>query len=290
MRLSLDQPGIGVKALSDMVSLVAQTAAVAGLIQAHLAVLPAEDWDRPSACTDWSVRHVAAHLAGMGQQFAGSIERGLQGDASPPADSAGGSEAARAARMARIARMATLPPAELLGEVQRGLGRLGRALEASVAANRPETPTWHRLGLMPLAWWPGQSLVEVSLHDWDIRVATNPEAIVAPVALPGLAGEMRARMPRCFKPKSPEGLDGVIQVSLVGEAPSAWLGRLRAGALEVLDDGVATPDARIETDAGSYALVQTTRRPVEWFTSRGRWQVTGNQTLAKRLTAAFSGY
>ena len=41
-----------------------------------LAALPPEDWDRPSACTDWSVRHVAAHLAGMGPQFAGSIERG----------------------------------------------------------------------------------------------------------------------------------------------------------------------------------------------------------------------
>ena len=226
----------------------------------------------------------------MGQQFAGSIERGLRGDASPPAASAGGSEAARAARMARIARLAASPPAELLGEVQRGLGRLGRALDASVAANRPETPTWHRLGLMPLAWWPGQSLVEVSLHDWDIRVATDPEALVAPVALPGLAGEMRARMLRCFKPQSPEGLDGVVRVSLVGEAPLAWLGRLQVGALEVLDDGIASPDASIETDAGSYALVQTTRRPVEWFTSRGRWQGTGDEALASRLTAAFSGY
>lgn len=273
-----------------MASLVAQTAAVASSIQAHLAALSVEDWARPSACTDWSVRQVAAHLAGMGQQFAGSIERGLQGDASPPVASAGGVEAARAARLAEIARLAALPPAELRGEVRNGLGRLDRALEASVAANQPQLLAWHRLGLMPLAWWPGQCLVEVSLHDWDMRVATDPEALVAPVALPGLAGQMRARMLRCFKPKSPEGLDGVVRVSLVGAAPSAWLGRLQVGALDVLDDGLATPDAGIETDAGSYALVQTTRRPVDWFTSRGRWQVTGNQALASRLTAAFSGY
>ena len=276
--------------LSEMASLVAQTAAVAESIQAHLAALPAEDWDRPSACTDWSVRHVAAHLAGMGQQFAGSVERGLRGDASPPATATHGPEAARAARLARIDRMATLPPAELLGEVQRGLGRLGQALEASVAANRPETPTWHRLGLMPLSWWPGQSLVEVSLHDWDIRVATDPEALVAPVALPGLAGQMRARMLRCFQPRSTEGLDGVVRVALIGETPLAWLGRLRSGTLEVLDDGVATPDASIETNAGSYALVQTTRRPAGWFASRDRWQVTGDEALASRLTTAFSGY
>jgi uncharacterized protein (TIGR03083 family) len=275
--------------MDDLASLVAQTIAVAGSVQRYLAALPAAGWAQPSACAGWSVSHVAAHLASMGTNFGTSIERGLDGDVSPPAPAAASPEAAAAARVAQITQRATLPPTELLGEVRRGLDLLGRALERSLAANRPDTPAWHRLGLMPLSWWPGQCLVEVSLHDWDLRVAADPEATVDPAAHPGLGGQMRARMQRCFKPATPAGLDGVVRISLIDPA-SAWLGQLQTGQLSILDDGAAPPDATIETDPGSYALAQTSRRPAAFLAARGRWHVSGDEALARRLAAAFSGY
>ena len=46
------------------------------------ATLAPEDWDRPSACEGWTVADVAAHL--VGQAFALTVARGLNGDFTPP--------------------------------------------------------------------------------------------------------------------------------------------------------------------------------------------------------------
>ncbi len=48
----------------------------------YLSSLPAEAWNRPSACEGWTVADVVAHL--NGQPFATHVTRGLEGDYSPP--------------------------------------------------------------------------------------------------------------------------------------------------------------------------------------------------------------
>ena len=93
-------------------------------------------------------------------------------------------------------------------------------------ANQPDTPAWHRLGLMPLSWWPGQCLVEVSLHDWDIRAATDPEAVVAPVALPGSSRSDARPDAALFQAEVAAGTRRRGPRLAGREAPSAWLGRL----------------------------------------------------------------
>jgi uncharacterized protein (TIGR03083 family) len=51
----------------------------------YLHALPQEAWSRPSACAQWQVQDVVAHLVGGAEVYAGSISRGLQGDTSPAA-------------------------------------------------------------------------------------------------------------------------------------------------------------------------------------------------------------
>ena len=46
--------------------------------------LTPEAWSRPSACAQWQVQDVVAHLVGGAELYAGSIARGLRGDTSPP--------------------------------------------------------------------------------------------------------------------------------------------------------------------------------------------------------------
>ena len=50
----------------------------------YLHALPQEAWSRPSACAQWQVQDVVAHLVGGAELYAGSISRGLRGDTSPP--------------------------------------------------------------------------------------------------------------------------------------------------------------------------------------------------------------
>src|SRR5205809_697793 len=68
-------------------------------LRQYLHTLSPHAWSQPSACAQWQIRDVVAHLIGGAEFFADSITRGLQGDASPPAGRppAGTSNAAAAA-------------------------------------------------------------------------------------------------------------------------------------------------------------------------------------------------
>ena len=53
-------------------------------LKQYLATMPEEAWSKPSACVDWEVRDVVAHLIGAVNLYRDSITRGLQGDTSTP--------------------------------------------------------------------------------------------------------------------------------------------------------------------------------------------------------------
>ena len=50
----------------------------------YLKALPAEDWNKPSACESWQVGDVVAHLVGVAEFYAATVTKGLQGDSSAP--------------------------------------------------------------------------------------------------------------------------------------------------------------------------------------------------------------
>jgi uncharacterized protein (TIGR03083 family) len=275
---------------SGPADLVKQADEVAQALGAYLQTLPADGWVRPSDCAGWSVSNAVAHLVLVQDLLGSSIARGLSGDSGPPPEASKGVEAWRQWRSEETARLSTLAPGELLAGFRTGLETMREPLARLAAGDDGLKHGWHPAGEQPLPWFAGQWLVEVALHDWDIRVSADPGADVNPAALPGLGPEMRKRMVRCFKPEQAPGLEGIVRVDLAGPAPVAWLAQVAQGRLEVLDDGAGSPAATIHTDPGAYALVQTTRRRPDFFQERGRWQVSGDATLADRLAASFKGY
>ena len=52
--------------------------------QEYLKNLPHEDWSKQSACNEWLVGDVVAHLVGNSEFYAGTVARGLQGESSSP--------------------------------------------------------------------------------------------------------------------------------------------------------------------------------------------------------------
>src|SRR5215472_17272902 len=52
-------------------------------IKQYLHALPPEALSKPSACTQWQVQDVIAHLVGVAETYANSVSRGLQGDTGP---------------------------------------------------------------------------------------------------------------------------------------------------------------------------------------------------------------
>ena len=52
-------------------------------IKQYLHALPLEALSKPSACTQWQVQDVIAHLIGVAETYANAVSRGLQGDTGP---------------------------------------------------------------------------------------------------------------------------------------------------------------------------------------------------------------
>src|SRR5207302_8518428 len=52
-------------------------------IKQYLHALPPAALSKPSACTQWQVQDVIAHLVGVAETYANSVSRGLQGDTAP---------------------------------------------------------------------------------------------------------------------------------------------------------------------------------------------------------------
>src|SRR5215475_15648472 len=82
-------------------------------IKQYLHALPPEAMHQPSACTQWQVQDVVAHLVGVAETYASSVSRGLQGDTGPlpgrlPAGQANAATSAEGIAQRSIAARQTL--------------------------------------------------------------------------------------------------------------------------------------------------------------------------------------
>jgi uncharacterized protein (TIGR03083 family) len=282
---------------SNVSRLVSQADSIAADLAAYLESLPAERWELPSDCAGWSVAGVVAHLVLVEALLGTNVERGLRGESGPPPEAAD-LAAWRDIRARELQRLSALPPSELLAEFRAGSETMREALTRTSAPEAAGLRAWHPSGPQPIAWFAGQWLIEVGLHDWDLRVALDESAEIHQALLPSLGDQMRARVPRCYKPAQDSPANGIVRIELQPRsgvadtaAPStAWLVRLSGSSVELLDDGAATPDATIQSDPAAYALVQTGRRPASLFRQQDRWRISGQTALADQLTESFRGY
>jgi uncharacterized protein (TIGR03083 family) len=158
-------------------------------IKQYLHSLPPDAWDRPSACTQWQVRDVVAHLAGVAEFYAGSAARGIQGDHSPPPGrppAGTGSAMAGSESLARrvIAERQRLGD-HVLAAYDAADDQLNRLLAGLDPQDRPK-PCYHPGGIVPAQNFIDLRLKELAMHEWDIRSRLEPNAPLSPASLPAI--------------------------------------------------------------------------------------------------------
>jgi uncharacterized protein (TIGR03083 family) len=139
--------------------------------------LAQSELDRPSYCTEWSVAQVLSHLGSQAEIFSRFVDAGLQGTAAPA--------------------QADFPS---IWDAWNGRGPLAQAMD-SAAANDALLERLERLDPGRLATFRLQMfgmdvdalgllrmrLSEHAVHSWDVMVALNPGAVIAPDAVELLA-------------------------------------------------------------------------------------------------------
>lgn len=247
-------------------------------------------WQQPSDCDGWTIAGAFVHVVQVSELLGDSLARGRAGDPGPPPLAAAeGVQAWRAARTVRQQQALTQSPAELIAWYRQGVGAIDAELEA-ISSAPADAQGWHPVGPRPLTWVQDQWLFELALHDWDIRAALDPDAEVRPSVQSAFARTLPGRLGRGFGGADDPALAGTYRVELSGESPLVITIQVENGALTVVPNDGATPDATIRTDPPAAGLVMTNRRPVERYVEAGRWHSSGDTARADAFARAFKSY
>ena len=260
-----------------------------GVFLADMEALPPTAWQQPSDCDGWTIAAAFIHVVQVSELLGDSLARGRAGDPGPPPLAAAeGVQAWRAARTVRQQEALTKSPADLFTWYREAVGALNAELDRLPSAP-PDAQGWHPIGSRPVAWIQDQWLFELALHDWDIRVALDPDAEVRPSVQSAFARTLPGRLGRGFGGANDPAVAGTYRVELSGESPFVITIQVAGGAIDIVSDD-ATPDATIYTDPSAFGLVTTNRRPVGRFVEAGRWRTAGDTARGVAFASAFKSY
>ncbi len=259
----------------------------------YLHTLPPMAWEQPSACADWTVGDVVAHLIMMAELFLDTIPRGLQGDCTPltgfPA--AGVSTAARNAfitqhTMALRQRLGR----HVLATFSARFTALHQLL-TGIDVQEWDTRCYHLLGLLPVRAALNAQVTELAMHGWDIRSRFDPAAslstesltvfmrLIPGFVLPRMAFRPGTRLPAPIRYR----WEVTGRVSLTHDVV------VEGDACRVETAGDAVPQATLRCDPETYVLLTYGRRTPEIAMASGHLALEGEPGMVAAFCQWFQG-
>ena len=247
--------------------------------------LSEDDWATQSACEAWNNADVVAHMTMAVDMFSGNIERGANGDSSPPEGMGPPEEFDLAGRMAANAARA-VAMRESLGETlveafSQNCDRLN-ALMARMGPDDWQKQCYHPASYLSIRRYLILRLAEVTIHEWDIRSrlegsARLPDAVAAalPELLPGFV------VGRFFLPGSEIATPSRFRFDLTdGGSHDIVAG---GGELRMEESTPDAADVTFSCSASTFALLAYGRITVEGAVAAGDITVEGDRALAMRF-------
>lgn len=266
-------------------------------IRQYLHGLPADALACPSACTQWQVWDVIAHLIGVAEFYAGSVSRGLTGESTPPAGRlpAGRSNAASSAEgiaQRSIAARNRLGD-QLLPAYDAADGQLNRLL-AGLRPGERETPCYHPGGLVAAQNFMDLRLKELILHEWDIRSAFEPTAHLSAASFPAVlenVSESIASGSLRWAFWSGPTLPFPVRFRFViaGPGPRDPDLVVDGETVRMEDAAESPPHVTFHCGTETYLLLVYGRLPLDAAVTSGRLVVEGDREMARRFGQWFRG-
>ncbi|MDA1128085.1 MAG: maleylpyruvate isomerase family mycothiol-dependent enzyme [Chloroflexi bacterium] len=154
--------------------------------QDYLKNLSQDSWTRQSACDEWLVADVVAHLVGNSEFYAGTVSRGLKGESSPPEgrpEAGTGHPSISAASLAK----SSIAAREMLGDkLLETFIEKDNVLINLLTGLSPEDqvkPCYHPGSIVPAGNFVDLRFKEIVLHQWDIRSAIEEKAGLSAASL-----------------------------------------------------------------------------------------------------------
>jgi uncharacterized protein (TIGR03083 family) len=263
----------------------------------YLQNLPAEAWTKPSACAQWQVQDVVAHLVGVAEFYAGSVARGLQGETAPPAGRLPAGESTGASSAESIAQRSIAARKSLGDQLLTAFTSAGNHLNQSLARLTPEErqkPCYHPGGIVAAQNFIDLRLKELGVHEWDIRAGLEAEAHIPPASFAAIlatisesiaSGSLRWAFWSGPKPATPVRYRFVI----TGPGPSKPDLVIDGHTMRMEDAGTASPNVTFRCDTETYILLVYGRLNLDAALASGRLGVEGDRQLATAFGQWFRG-
>jgi uncharacterized protein (TIGR03083 family) len=255
----------------------------------YLASLSPAAWQSPSACDQWQVADVLAHLVPQADHLCLVIARGLQGDISPPAGLTPMNAHTNA--QTAIADRERLGD-QLLATFIAGHARL-HTLLTGLGPQDWETTCFYPSGLSTVAELLNLYITELTVHGWDMRSPLEPNFHLSVACLPTVIDTAFRPVRSVFRPEAHRYPNRVrpIRHRFLLAAPvetSTDIVIDRDGG-HIEPGSQAEADVILRCDPETYVLVIFGRLTLAEAMAAGRVVTAGDQGLAMAFGQSFRG-
>ena len=265
--------------------------------QAYLSSLPNDAWGRQSACDEWQVADVVAHLVGNAEFYAGTVSRGLQGESSPPEGRPAAGTDHPSVSAASLAK-SSIAKREMLGDqlLETYLEKDNHLIDllTGLSPDDQVKPCYHPGSIVPAGNFVDLRFKEIVLHEWDIRSAIEDQATLSPSSLAStviLISESFASGSIRWAFWAGPALDQPVRYrfEVAGPVPinADVVVKGDGFQLELAAQGPA--DVTFRCDTNIFALLMYGRVPTSEAMAAGQLAVEGDNKLAEQFSQWFKG-
>jgi len=265
--------------------------------QEYLTALPPESWGRQSACDEWQVGDVVAHLVGNSEFYAGTVTRGLQGESSPPEgrpDAGTGHPSISAAALAKSSIEAKERLGDKLLETYLENDNILINLLTGLSPEDQVKPCYHPGSIVPAGNFVDLRFKEIVLHQWDIRSVIEEKSGLSAASL----GSMVILIQESFASGSLRWafwsgppLDRPVRYRFEVKSPVAVTADIvvEGDKFRYEEAPQGTADVTFRCHTHIFALLMYGRMPAAEAMAAGHLSVDGDRALAEKFSQWFKG-
>jgi uncharacterized protein (TIGR03083 family) len=248
-------------------------------LRAYLDRLPAAGLTEQSACTNWQVYQVVAHISSQPEITAATLEAGLRG-APPMTDEQ---------RRAVWARFDAMKPEEVPPAFRANNDAFFKLIDSLTDDELGKTIPWI-FGPAPMATVLASRLNEQALHAWDVKWARDKQATLTQAALPDLIqANIPSRVGRLAKPDQAPTLIGKTINFVYSQPDGAVSFEIGKDGVQVTPGRSSSPDLTVDLPAEALIRLIWGRYDVGAGQRAGQIRLS-QPDLAAPLQALFPGF
>ena len=255
----------------------------------YFETLSAEDWKVQSACDAWTNDEVVAHMCLAAEMFATTIQRGVDGDESPPEGMGPPSVEGLRARLAGNVQR-TLDTRERLGDdLLATFASLCRRVDELLTTLHPEDwdkLCYHTANIIPVGSFVDLRIAEMAMHEWDIHSRLEPNVEMPPTVLPAIFDLLsNFIVGRLYRPGQSIVETTFFRFNVTGAIEGSYDITVSNGEAAFGPAGSGTAAVTFGCDAHTLALLVYGRLGMEEGVADGRITVDGDRGLFSKFAS-----